>query len=86
MYKELEIRCRKLGHQVPFAYCYKEGGDIPCPRVLDCWQIYFPVDAYLREKLTQEQWERCFCKEPKQKIATLLELIEQAKMRKQTSE
>jgi hypothetical protein len=73
-----------LGGEVTFGYCQKEGGDIPCPRILICWQPYFPVEAYLREKLTSDQWDRCFNQEPKQKVLSLLELIDEAKKRLET--
>lgn len=79
----LELRCPKLGGEVTFAYCLMEGGDLPCPRTIVCWQPYFPVETLLREKLTQEQWDRCFGQEPKEKIVSLIELIEAAKKSKQ---
>ena len=79
----LEIRCPKLGGEVTFAYCLMEGGDLPCPRTIICWQPYFPVETLLREKLTQEQWDRCFGQKPKQKMVSLIELIEAAKKRQQ---
>ncbi len=79
---DLEIRCPKLGHQVNFTYCEKEQIDLPCSRIIRCWQIYFPVEAYLRKKLSPEQWKKCFNEKPKEKILTLMELIEAAKKRK----
>ncbi len=82
MSNQLEIRCPKLGGEVTFAYCLVEGGDLPCPRTIVCWQPYFPVEDYLRAKLTQEQWDRCFSQAPKEKIVSLVELIEAAKKRK----
>ena len=76
-----EIRCPRLGGEVTLVYCLKEGGDIPCPRTLVCWRPYFDVEAQLRAKLTEEQWDRCFGKTPKEKIVSLVELIEAAKKR-----
>jgi hypothetical protein len=83
MHDHLELRCPKLGGEVTFAYCQREGGDLPCPRTIACWQPYFPVEIYLRTRLTQEQWQRCFNRVPKEKVITLIELIEAAKKRKQ---
>ncbi len=83
MNKELEIRCPKLGHQVNFNYCEKEQIDLPCSRIIRCWHMYFPVEAYLKRKLTDEQWSRCFTEKPKDKILTLLELVEAARKRKE---
>jgi len=79
MPEQLEIRCPKLGNQVTFAYCLREGGDIPCPRTIKCWHPYFPVEDYIRKRLTDADWERCFNQKPKEKILTLVELIEAAK-------
>ncbi len=83
MYDHLELRCPRLGGEVTFAYCLREGGDLPCPRTITCWQPYFPVETYLRTRLTQHQWERCFNQRPKEKVVTLIELIEAAKKRTQ---
>ena len=83
MYDHLEVRCPKLGGQVTFAYCQKEGGDLPCRRTMSCWQPYFPVVSYLRTTLTESQWDRCFCQKPKETIASLVELIEAAQKRQQ---
>jgi len=85
MLEELEIRCPKLGGQIRFVYCLKEGGDVPCSRTIKCWQQYFPVEAYLRKRLTSAEWERCFQKQPKEKILTLVELMETAKKRTQAA-
>jgi hypothetical protein len=82
MYEQLEIRCPKLGGEVTFAYCRREGGDLPCPRTLLCWQPHFPVESYLRSQLTQTEWDQCFNRPPKDKISTLIELIEAAKQRR----
>jgi hypothetical protein len=82
--KHLEIRCPRLGGEVSLVYCLKEGGDIPCQRTIVCWQPYFDVEAQLRAKLTGEQWDRCFGKTPKEKIVSLVELIEASKKRQQT--
>ena len=80
----MEIRCPKLGGQVTFAYCLKEAGELPCARIINCWHPYFPVEDYIRKRLTPADWERCFNQKPKEKILTLVELIEAAKKQKQT--
>lgn len=81
-FDDLEIRCPKLGGEVTFGYCRKETGDLPCPRVLVCWHLYFPVESHLKAHLTAKQWERCFDQTPKDKVSSLMELIEEAKKRK----
>jgi hypothetical protein len=83
--EHLEIRCPKLGGEVTFAYCLVEGGDLPCSRTIVCWQHYFPVEIHLRAKLTPEQWDRCFSQTPKEKMVSLVELIEAAKVKHRAS-
>ncbi len=78
---DMEIRCPRLGGEVTFAYCLQEGGELPCSKVIVCWEIHFPVEAALGEKLSPEQWERCFNPAPKDKVSSLVELIEAAKAR-----
>ncbi|MBW2107094.1 MAG: hypothetical protein JRI36_00295 [Deltaproteobacteria bacterium] len=78
-YEDLETRCPKLGGPVPFSYCLQEAGKFPCARAIACWRLLFPVEAYLRHKLSKEQWENFCHQRPKDKITSLLELIEKAK-------
>lgn len=78
-YRDLVIRCPRLGGEVPFSYCEREAGDLPCRLVVGCWGAGFPVDAYLRETLPSEAWER-FCRQaPKDRLTTLIDLAEMAK-------
>ena len=76
-----EIRCPRLGHQIPFSYCRSENKGIPCFKILDCWHSHFPVEEFLKQELTPEQWEKAFNSPPKPKMISLVELIEQAKKR-----
>ncbi len=78
-YDSLQIRCPRLGGEVTFKYCRVEGGDLPCMRIFACWQCCIPVAQYLREILSPEQMERFAEQKPKERIATLVELIEAAK-------
>ena len=78
---DYEIRCPKLGHQIYFSYCAKENQGLPCYRVRDCWYAHFEVEQFLKKILTPAKWKAAFDKPPKPKMASLLELIEQAKKR-----
>jgi len=86
MYDHLQIRCPKLGGQVTFAYCRKEGGTLPCQRAVLCWQHCFPVEAFLKSILNEDQWELWYNQSPKEKMITLIELIEGARQRIQAGE
>ncbi len=76
---EFEIRCPRLGNQVPFSYCCGENGGLPCAKTLICWSPYFPVEEFLRDKLGPKEWRRAFETPPPPKLLTLVELIEKAK-------
>ena len=75
----LWTRCPRLGGEAPFTYCLQEAGDLPCHRIIVCWQTFFPVEAYLRKTLSPQKWEKFADRKPKEKIASLLELIEESK-------
>ncbi|MEJ2586880.1 MAG: hypothetical protein P8165_04725 [Deltaproteobacteria bacterium] len=75
------IRCPRLGHMISFSYCRKENGGLPCFKTLDCWFEQFPVEAFMREELTEAQWAEAFKRSSKTKLSSLMELIEQAKER-----
>ncbi|HAA05526.1 MAG TPA: hypothetical protein DCZ69_02085 [Syntrophobacteraceae bacterium] len=78
-FDRLRMRCPRLGGEVTLSYCECEAGELPCWRILHCWQAFLPIDRYLRWKLTQEQWDRCFSQAPKTKVTSLLELVEAAR-------
>ena len=81
MLDQLQMRCPRLGGEVTFGYCEREGGDLPCQRIVVCWQPYFPVEAYLRRKLAPRQWDDWSGRKPQDKVVSLIELIEEAKKR-----
>ncbi len=77
-YDKEEGYCRTLGHYVPFSYCRSMKDGIPCHRVLDCWFERFPVDEYLKAHYGEDEIARIL-QPPKQKISSLIELIEKAR-------
>jgi hypothetical protein len=79
---DMMIRCRRLGNPVPFSYCRYENKGLPCFKIIDCWYDYFMIEDFLRKELELEAWERVFGKPPKQKVLSLIELIEEANKRK----
>jgi hypothetical protein len=75
-----ERRCPILGHDVHFSYCRHPGQELPCRKVLDCWWEAFGVEAFLRSHFTGEQIAGILAP-PKPKVATLVDLIDQARKR-----
>lgn len=73
------IRCRKLGHEVPFSYCRYENRGLPCSKTIDCWYDHFLIEDFLRRELNSEDWIRTFLKPPEPKVLTLVDLIKKAR-------
>ena len=79
-----ERRCPRLGGPVSFSYCESCGEhQLPCFKIFDCWWECFDVAAYLKSKLSEDQFSRLVNSKPKAKVASILDLIEQAKKSKQ---
>jgi transcription antitermination protein NusB len=80
----LEMRCPRLGGPVPFKYCRTTGEEgMPCFKVMDCWWETFDIRTYLQNSLSEEAFKRISEAKPPEKIASILDLIEQAKQRQQ---
>ena len=80
--EDIILRCRRLGHEVNFRYCRQENGGKPCRLILDCWWETFDVREFLRANLPKEDMdlvERAGRSPGVPKLASLLDLIEQAK-------
>ena len=76
----LVCRCPRLGGSVPFRYCRSSGdGDLPCWKICDCWWEYFDVVTYLEKTLAADAFNTLINTKPKPKVASLVDLIEQAK-------
>ena len=75
------IRCRRLGHDVPFKYCRTLEGRTVCRKIRDCWWERFDVDSYLRENLSAEEYERVLREEavPPPKLYRIIQLAREAK-------
>ncbi|NLG18865.1 MAG: hypothetical protein GX556_16185 [Fibrobacter sp.] len=80
---KIERLCPMLGHEISFSYCRKPGQEIPCRKVFDCWWERFDIQAFISENFSTEV-QNTLREPPKQKIHSLLEIIEQA--RRNTSE
>lgn len=76
--------CPRLGHIVTFQYC-RIGGDHqrPCFKVFDCWWEQFDVVGFFKARLSPEAFRALRCASPPDKVASLVELIQQARQRTQ---
>ena len=78
----LERRCPRLGGPVLFSYCKTSGDNHSiCWKIFDCWWECFDVVGYLKKSLPKDKFKKLANSKPKQKIVSLVELIEQAKKR-----
>ena len=76
----LERRCPRLGGTVSFSYCRTSGENgSACFKVFDCWWERFDVSAYMRRSVSKDEFRKLARTSPKPKLASILELIEQAK-------
>jgi hypothetical protein len=75
------IYCFRLGHVIHFSYCRSENFGLPCFNIMGCWYDHFLVEVFLRENLSDgewEEWEKMHREHLKPKIVTIVELIKQA--------
>ncbi|RLC15325.1 MAG: hypothetical protein DRI57_13020 [Deltaproteobacteria bacterium] len=76
----LERRCPRLGGSVTFQYCMDCGDEeLPCFKIFDCWWEYFDIVTYLQKKLSEDQFKRLAISKPRPKVASLVDLIRQAR-------
>ncbi len=77
---ELVGYCRRLGHLLNFGYCRATGDGNPCPKILDCWHERFDVAGFLSRHGPPGVLEKLQAPPPP-KLASLLDLVAQAKNR-----
>lgn len=73
-----------LGHEVAFAYCRAAGTNLPCRRIFDCWWEVVDIEGFVREHFDQSEINSLFAPR-KDKMITLVELIEKARRNNKTS-
>ena len=74
-----ELRCPRLGGPVSFRYCRTNGDGVSaCWKIFDCWWEVFDVAGYLNKHLPEDKFNILVNTEPKPKVVSLIELIEQA--------
>ena len=75
--------CRRLGHDVNFSYCRiagqgRDGQDVPCFKIFDCWYERFDIQAFMKSHYSPEEIKALLIP-PRDKVSTLFELIEKAR-------
>ena len=76
-YDDQEIYCPMLGHLLKFSYCRSTDGTTPCRKILNCWYQRFPVQEFMLSHFSEESIRKITAP-PKNKVLSLLELIEKS--------
>ena len=79
----LIIRCPQLGGEVPYHYCRTVNEDLPCRRIMVCWEFRMEIARFLSDHYSIDQIERALTPPTKTRIETILDLIEEAKKLKE---
>jgi len=82
----LIIRCPRLGGEVPFQYCRTVSDDLPCRKIIICWEFRIEIGKFLNEHYSIDEIQRALAPPSKTRIETLIELIEKAKKIKEEGE
>ena len=75
----LVIRCPLLGGEVPFRYCRTVNEDLPCQRIILCWEFRIEISKFLDEHYSIDQIQSALSPPTKSRVETIIELIEKAK-------
>ncbi len=85
-YDEHIIRCPMLGGEVPFRYCRTLNDELPCRKIIICWEFRIEISKFLGEHYSIDQIEKALAPPTKTRLETILELIEKAKKGKEEGE
>jgi len=81
-YDALVIACAQLG-EVPFRYCRTVNDDLPCRRIIVCWESRIEIVRFLNENYSFGEIQRVLASPTKSRVETIIELIEKAKKAKE---
>ena len=82
----LVIYCPQLGGEVPFKYCRTMNEDLPCRRMMVCWEFRMEISKFLAEHYSIDQIQSALAPPTKTRLESILELIEKAKKIKEDAE
>jgi hypothetical protein len=82
----LIIRCPMLGGEVPFHYCRTMNEELPCRKIIICWEFRIEIGKFLNENYSIGQIQQAFAPPTKTRLETILDLIEKAKQTKEEGE
>lgn len=83
-FDDKKMYCRMLGHEIGFGYCRLGGSGQACRKVFDCWFETFDIGGFMREHFTEEDIKAILAP-PKPKMASLIEMIQEAQKSKDSN-
>lgn len=69
-----------LGHKIAFSYCRTTKEGLPCRSIKNCWYEHIDIASFLDENYSEKEQSIIFAP-PRDKMSSLLTLIEEAKAR-----
>jgi hypothetical protein len=85
-YDALIMYCPQLGGEIPFRYCRTVNEDLPCRKIMVCWEFRIEISKFLSEHYSIDHIQCALAPPTKTRIDTILELIEKAKKIKEKGE
>jgi len=82
----LILYCPQLGGEIPFQYCRTLNEELPCRKIIICWEFRIEIGNFLSEHYSLGQIQRALAPPAKTRLDTILELIEKAKKIKEEGE
>ena len=79
----LIIYCPQLGGEIPFRYCRTINEDLPCRKIMVCWEFRIEISKFLGEHYSMDQIQLALAPPTKTRMETIFELIEKAKKAKE---
>jgi hypothetical protein len=80
------IYCPQLGGEIPFQYCRTVNEDLPCRKIITCWEFRIEIGKFLNEHYSIDEIQRALAPPLRTRVETILELIEKAKQIKKEEE
>ena len=77
-YDDEIIYCRRLGHDLTFAYCRRGSRGLPCAAILGCWRERLPVSEILTAQFSPEELAQAF-RPPQDKLSNILDIVRQVR-------
>ena len=77
-YDSWEIRCLKLGGEVPFKYC-RTTGEPFCSRIIFCWAERIDIGTFLAENFSPEQIHSCLEKKQPGRLEQIFKAVDKIK-------